>query len=137
MRHNYRLHWLLCDVPCEVEEPFQLILGTPSGDFQVQVMSSALPMESSLERAAPNGARGWRSAYYMHRQPALSAEYVVNAKAATFWTVFGPKGYEFDVSGPDLSIQSPHWIAQWSMNQGGFPLNRVAVSGQIEDSLEL
>lgn len=137
VQHDYRLHWLLCDVPFDNVAPGRIDLRTLSGDFQVQVASSALQMNSSLERAATKGPRGWRSAYYMHRQPALSAEYVVHAKAVTFSTMFGPRGFDFDVSDSGLRIDTQHWTAELSRKTNGIVDGAVTVSGQIKDSLEL
>jgi hypothetical protein len=136
VQHDYRLHWLLCDASCDAEEPTRIVLQTPSGGFQVQVASSVRPMESSVLRADPSGPRGWRSAYYMHREPALSAEFTVHARAAAFWTVFGPKGFRFEVADSNLRIATPDWEASLSRKASSLPLDSVTVSGTIDDRLE-
>jgi hypothetical protein len=136
VHHDYRLHWLLCDASFDVEELAGIVLHTPSGDYQVQVASSACRMESSLLRADANGPRGWRSAYYMHREPALSAEYMVHAKVAAFWTILGPKGFRFDMTDSNLRIETRDWEASLSKKPSNLLLDSVTVSGTIDDTLE-
>jgi len=95
-RHNYRLHWLLMDVPYEWDERGGLLaLKTEAGPFFVQVGVSAGGRGASLVRADPSSARGWHSPYYYYREPALSLAVSAEKGSCCFWSVFAP---EADVS---------------------------------------
>jgi hypothetical protein len=90
-RHQYRLHWLLMDVPFEWEERRGvLVLHTEAGRFFVQVGVSAEPWKASLVRADSSSARGWHSPYYNYREPALSLEVTVESTSCCMWSLFGP-----------------------------------------------
>jgi hypothetical protein len=89
--HIYRLQWLLADAPHEWNATTRrLILHYPGGDYCVGVDVAPNQQESevSLVRADPNSVRGWRSRFYVDRQPALSLVLAVHAQEVTFTTRF-------------------------------------------------
>jgi Heparinase II/III-like protein len=105
--HICRLHWLLADWPYEIKvanqkgdlgEAVTLRLETPSGPFTVHSQGLQAPSRFSLVRADPFSARGWRSAYYQHREPAVSLSLTREAAIVRYCTVFGPDGYQVEVS---------------------------------------
>ena len=75
-----------------------LRLETPTGPFTVHAQGRQAPARISLVRADSFSARGWRSAYYQHREPALSLSLTRDAAIVRFCTVFGPDGYEVEIS---------------------------------------
>jgi hypothetical protein len=75
-----------------------LRLETPTGPFTVHAQGRQAPARFSLVRADPFSARGWRSAYYQHREPALSLSLTREAAIVRFCTVFGPDGYQVEIS---------------------------------------
>jgi asparagine synthase (glutamine-hydrolysing) len=108
--HICRLHWLLADWPYELRVTNQkgdlgdavtLCLHTPTGPYSVYAQGRHAPARVSLVRADPFSARGWRSAYYQHREPAVSLSLTREASIERFCTVFGPNGYQVEIS-PEL-----------------------------------
>jgi hypothetical protein len=108
--HICRLHWLLADWPHQMQvrnqqgdlgEVVTLRLETPSGPYTIHAQGRQAPARFSLLRADPFSARGWRSAYYQHKEPALSLSLTREAAIVRFCTVFGPDGLQVEVS-PEL-----------------------------------
>ena len=60
----------------------------------------------SIVRADPKSTRGWRSRYYGHKEPALSAMLETEQSQAVFWTFFGFESDSVKLSGDILQINS-------------------------------
>lgn len=97
--HEYRLHWLLPDLPYHADES-KVRLQTNAGDYNVQVGCS-VQSAFSLVRADTASTRGWCSLYYGEKEPALSCSLVVNAtQNCTFWTIFSSRSAHVRVFQP-------------------------------------
>lgn len=96
--HNFRLHWLLSDLPFAVDDKKRcVLLDTRSGRFGVSLHlphpvnqeSIAFDVVRGSEASVP---RGWHSPYYGIRQPAISAALSVTAVAPLrLVSVFAPE----------------------------------------------
>jgi asparagine synthase (glutamine-hydrolysing) len=137
--HDYRLHWLFADLPFEWQEAEQrLTLHTAAGAYTARLIDLADKGRSTIARAAPSSARGWRSRYYFDREPALSVEMNSRAANVRFVTVFAPDEYDVAVEGATLIIQSCDWRARAEMNDGAAALMKAAtVDGAVKDRLEM
>jgi len=140
--HRYRLHWLLADLPYEWSgTDGALKLRTPKGHYHLRASSTSGQGDYSLIRAGDCNPRGWRAAYYHHREPALSFEMVLDGKTVLFWTWLGPKPCEM-TSGADgvLNLEADSWQAAIhpSSNENSMSIARaVVLSGSVEDRLDL
>lgn len=101
--HEYRLHWLLPDLPNRFEEAGDgrsgvVELDTPRGVFRVRISIGFSEMERdrrlALVRGVENGVpEGWSSRYYGERVPALSFSAVARASGEIrFVSRFEPVG---------------------------------------------
>jgi hypothetical protein len=99
--HEYRLHWLLPDLPNLFEEGGDgrsgvVGLDTPRGVFRVRVSLELAEFGKgcrfALVRGVENGVpEGWSSRYYGERVPALSFSAIVRASSEVkFVTRFEP-----------------------------------------------
>ncbi|NDJ53946.1 MAG: hypothetical protein GYB68_12800, partial [Chloroflexi bacterium] len=68
--HPYRLHWLLPDVPYQLEGQ-RLTLDTAAGPYSIQCVASEAA-EQDLLRADATSQRGWQARSYAQKTPALS-----------------------------------------------------------------
>jgi hypothetical protein len=117
--HQFRLHWLLSDLPYAVESVVKTknqilslrggeALGadeaTPNcinthtvllnlGGEKMQVRLGLLTGSSdfSIVRADPTSTRGWRSRTYGQKEPALSLVLETTQAETHFWTYLGPE----------------------------------------------
>jgi Heparinase II/III-like protein/Heparinase II/III N-terminus len=145
--HICRLHWLLADWPYEMNvrnqqndlgEAVTLRLETPTGPFAVHAQTRRAPARVSLVRADPFSARGWRSAYYQHKEPALSLSLTREAAIVRFCTVFGPDGYEVEISPGLIHLQYTGVDAKIvSANDGRLLVSAVTLDGPDSDRLDL
>ncbi|MFH1555969.1 MAG: alginate lyase family protein, partial [Pseudomonadota bacterium] len=70
--HEYRLHWLLPDLPYHWDaKRLRVCLFLDGGDYTVHVGAVGGKPAVSLNRASEDGS-GWRARYYYSREPALS-----------------------------------------------------------------
>jgi hypothetical protein len=92
--HAYRLHWLLADWPYRYEAgEGELVLQMPEGRYCVRWEAEPPPERVTVVRADPHSDRGWWSPHYLHVEPALSLEVVVDSTSgARFRTAFRPGG---------------------------------------------
>jgi len=112
--HNYKLHWLLSDGEYGLWklasanglwfQPFGSKL--PDSKFLIQMGLFNGNGNFSIVRADPNSTRGWRSRYYGHKEPAISAILEAHQKNVTFWTFFGFENDVVEVEGNILKINS-------------------------------
>ena len=145
--HMCRLHWLLADWPYEMHireqngdlgEAVSLRLETPAGPFSIHAQARQAPARISLVRADPFSARGWRSAFYQHKEPAHSLSLMRNAAIVRFCTVFGPNGYEVDISPGLVRVRNYGLDAQIvSANDGRLLVSNINLRGKTSDQMEL
>jgi len=86
--HHYALHWLLNDFPYTQKEN-AIYLWSESTKYQIQMGLLEGKSTFSIVRGDPNSTRGWRSRYYGHKEPAISAMLETDQSQACFWTFFG------------------------------------------------
>ena len=60
----------------------------------------------SIVRADPTSTRGWRSRYYGHKEPAISALLETDQPQVTFWTFFGFENDAVELDGNVLKVNS-------------------------------
>lgn len=138
--HEHRLHWLLMDVPYESDDcAKQLTLKTPAGPYRIEVGASN-PSVSSIVRADSGSARGWRSRYYNHREPALSLALTARSKILNFWTVFGAEPFTLTASDHVLQLLTDRYQAKLDLqiDDNSRPLvTSITLDGAIQDHLEI
>jgi asparagine synthase (glutamine-hydrolysing) len=116
--HQYALHWLLCEGEYRAQE-FATAKGlwlVPAGmdgkpsQSKIHIQMGLLDGKSafSIVRGDPNSTRGWRSRYYGHKEPAISAMLETNQPQACFWTFFGFENDSIELIGNTLKINSLH-----------------------------
>jgi hypothetical protein len=145
--HMCRLHWLLADWPYEMQireqsgdlgEAVSLRLETPAGPFSIHAQARQAPSRISLVRADPFSARGWRSAFYQHKEPAHSLSLMRNAAIVRFCTVFGPNGFDVEINPGLVRVRNHGLDAQIvSANDGRLLVSSIDLSGKNSDRMEL
>lgn len=101
--HHYTLHWLLNDV-LFTQNKKSLLLNYKASTYKIQTGLTNGEGKFSIVRADPNSTRGWRSRYYGHKEPAISLLLEAHQPATRFWTFFGFKDDECEMSKSALSI---------------------------------
>ena len=110
--YTHRLHWLFPDLPYEWDEKRRtLMLQTPAGEYQVQMLVSQGSSTTSVVRADADSARGWCAPYYFYRESAVSVDLAVSGDTVVFWSVFGPRPWHLHQSGTALEIFTDSWHA--------------------------
>jgi asparagine synthase (glutamine-hydrolysing) len=104
--HHYALHWLLNDFPY-IKNGNSICLWPETGKYKVQMGLMEGESTFSLVRADPNSTRGWRSRYYGHKEPAISAMLEADRPNACFWTFFGFESDLIGMEGKMLTVKSP------------------------------
>ena len=113
--HHYTLHWLLADGKYGMQElapaMYELTLEYPTSklvDSKIKVQLGMLKGNGnfSIVRADPDSTRGWRSRYYGHKEPAISAVLETDQPQVTFWSFFGFEGDVVKVEEGVLKINS-------------------------------
>ena len=88
--HDYRLQWLLTDLPYTADDAQASRRRSSSPRHTVSIrlrLGSSQPGPPvSLVRADPKSPRGWRSPYYMAMEPALSVVQERRTASVWFWT---------------------------------------------------
>ena len=103
--HHYALHWLLNDFPY-TQKDNTICLWPVLHKYKIQMGLLAGSARISIVRADPKSTRGWRSRYYGHKEPALSAMLETEQSQAVFWTFFGFESDSVKLSGDILQINS-------------------------------
>ena len=103
--HHYALHWLLNDVPFE-ENKNSIYLKYESSEYKFQTGLLSGEENFSVVRADVNSTRGWRSRYYGHKEPAISATLETDQAHAVFWTFFGKVSDQVELMGDVLRVNS-------------------------------
>jgi hypothetical protein len=138
--HDYRLHWLFADLPfCWDEAQRRLTLQAAAGAYAVRLIALGGEGRSTVARADPRGARGWRSVYYFDREPALSVDLRRRAATAKFITVFAPDDYRVLTDAASLSLESSGWRARVEIDAGANEklITSAILDGAVNDRLEV
>ena len=110
--HHYALHWLLNDSGAQELANANGLLLTPSdsllSDSRIKIQMGLTEGNAnfSIVRADPTSTRGWRSRYYGHKEPAISAMLETDQPRVTFWTFFGFENDVVEVDGKSLKVNS-------------------------------
>ena len=117
--HHYALHWLLCDGEYGVRKLASAdgiwlvprkIDGTPSDSkILIQMGLTEGNGNFSVMRGDPSSTRGWRSRYYGHKEPAISAMLETDQLRACFWSYFGFESDKIEIAERTLNIRSENW----------------------------
>jgi asparagine synthase (glutamine-hydrolysing) len=138
--HQYRLPWLLPDLPYTWDEAAgYLVLHTPVGPYHTRLATLSGSGTYSLMQADAHSPRGWRAPYYGCREPALSIELIDHAPETLFWTLFGPTPWQVTVEEDTLRIDANLWHAVINL-QGDTKKPVIAsasIIGTFNDRLEL
>ncbi len=114
--HSYRLHWLIGNFPHNWQRDQQVIVLRPgSNPYCISYGSSGSGSQASLVVADPTSPRGWRSAYYQDREPALSLALKTQGAHIYFWTVLAPAPCQIEFSSGLLSIDSESWRGRFEL----------------------
>ncbi len=139
-RHDYRLHWLLPDLPYSANEDERMVtVQPPAGLYGVRLGMVAGRGNLSVQRASARSARGWTSRHYMERGPAVSVAFTTSAQTAQFWTVLGPP-CGVSTPAPDLvRIEHEGMCAEvrFSSLDSPYLVSSISLAGTLEDWLEL
>jgi len=103
--HHYALHWLLNDAPFE-EDKNSILLWPETSRYKIQMGLTHGSERFSILRADPNSTRGWRSRYYGHKEPAISALLETDQPRACFWTFFGFESDQVEWIGDAIHVNS-------------------------------
>lgn len=103
--HHYALHWLLNDAPFE-EDKNSILLWPEASRYKIQMGLTHGSARFSILRADPNSTRGWRSRYYGHKEPAISALLETDQPRVCFWTFFGFDSDQVEWIGDVIHVNS-------------------------------
>lgn len=136
--HDYRLHWLLADVPYDWNhgEP-HLTLRTDCGMFYVNCATTGGLGEATLIRADEKSPRGWASPYYGGREPALSLALTGRGSDFGFLSYFGPQPAGFQVTPEQLRVETDEWEAKILLSTSEMLAKSISITGGIRDRLDL
>jgi asparagine synthase (glutamine-hydrolysing) len=130
--HTYRLQWLLPDIAHDWDETQQVTLNLPEARYAIVTGLSDGTGKASLQRAAEDSVRGWRSPYYFVREPALSLAVVAQASNALFWTVFSPQPVQVQADPAQLLIAHERWQAALALQpEESLLISAIALSGKV------
>ena len=103
--HHYALQWLLNDYLFE-HNGNTILLSIDEMKYKLQVGMLNGNGELSVVRADPESARGWRSRYYGHKEPAISIMLEADLSNVMFWSYFGFESDVVEAQGENLKINS-------------------------------
>lgn len=88
-------------------------------------------------RADLDSTRGWRSAYYLDREPAVSVTFQVRAATLRLWTLLGPVGATVEVGEDELrmDVGGTRVEVRLGRSEDGPMVTSVAMSGEHDDVL--
>lgn len=119
--HDLRLHWLLGDVPLEVDERAgRVTLAPPDGPVVLQVVDEAArPLGLDVVRGRMDPPRGWQSRFYGERLPTPSvAVRGTRALPATSLTLIGEGSLRFGREGEHWWVESAGRHASFTLHEG-------------------
>ena len=124
----FQQHWLLPDVPHQFNADRGIVtIETDEGEYGLRAGVLGAPATTSLVRADPDSARGWRAERYGARVPALSLETATRTSSAVMWTVFSAVPCDVAMTRNGVEIETASWraTAQIDARSAG-PLARVS-----------
>lgn len=136
--HDYRLHWLLADVPYNFDEKKGTIdLYFNKESYSVKIGGIEKPIEFSFVRADEETPRGWVSSYYHDKSPALSVAATTRSQRQIFYTVFGPEPVDVHWKKDGLRIDGESWNCEVKLVFPGMTGETVSLvsSATIEGSI--
>jgi asparagine synthase (glutamine-hydrolysing) len=101
--HHYSLHWLLNDFPYTQKEN-SVCLWPETEKYQIRMGLKEGESAFSVVRGDPKSTRGWRSQYYGHKEPAISAMLETERARVCFWTYFGFESDSLTLKGQMLDL---------------------------------
>ena len=134
------MHWLFADLPFAWDEAQQrLTLHAAAGAYSVRLLDLSGEGRCTIARADSRSARGWRSAYYFDREPALSLDLKRRAATARFITVFAPDDYHVLTNALSLVIESTGWRACIELDADANErlITSALLDGAVQDRLEI
>jgi len=143
-KHNYRLHWLLPDLPREWNEVTGcMTLHTSVGPYFIKMATFSAEGRGiySLMRGDEHNPRGWRAPYYFYREPALSVDLILQEKNVLFWTLCASEPCNVTRDGMALKIEGEHWHCL-AILHADYPhrsslIASVSRDGAVKDQLEM
>jgi len=112
--HHYSLHWLLSDFPY-IQKKDAICLFPESTKYQIRAGLLAGKSSFSVVRGDPKSARGWRSQYYGHKEPAISMLLETDQASVCFWTYFGFEGDFLELEGQELNVATSDWQIKFDL----------------------
>lgn len=139
--HDYRLHWLLSDLPYKVEiDANALTLNADPGRYRIALSASEPDAYFRVQRADPDGPVGWRSSHYHEREPAIAMTLETNAPCSIFASLFGPDTSQLSIVDNRIEAIGPAWTAtvhvQHSANRITPLIGSVRTTGSLADSIQ-
>jgi len=140
--HDYRLHWLLTDVPFVFDEQDgSIVLDLGFERYVIRSGGYGKDITWSLVRGDSQSPRGWVSEYYHDRRPALSLAAHVRSEKQLFYTILGPEPVAVTAMNNELRIEGEEWLSFVALNdhlgdgsRGSHPLiSKVSISGSMTD----
>lgn len=134
-RHDYRLHWLLTQVPYIFSQKNKsLTLNTPKGEYHIFTGEISELSDISIESADKTSPRGWRSQYYNQKEAALSLLLYKKAEQAVFYTWFSPNSAIITSDENSIAIEEENIeIAVAIGSEEHHPVSEISVQGQYEE----
>jgi asparagine synthase (glutamine-hydrolysing) len=124
-KHNYRLHWLLPNMPFEWDKNIGKIFLK---DYQIQLGTFSGCGKYTLICGDENSPRGWRSPYYSYHEPALSADMTVCSEKELFWTVFSIAPYQVNIDRNIMKISGDFWDCSIDLQSSDVEQSSLIVS---------
>jgi hypothetical protein len=106
--HHYALHWLVNDFPFD-QQGNSILLTIDSMKYKMQMGLVDGNSHFSIIRGDEKSIRGWRSQFFGHKEPAISAVLETDQPRACFWTYFGFALDSIQLTGETLKISSQDW----------------------------
>jgi hypothetical protein len=136
--HAYQLHWLLPDIAHEWNGGDHITLQLPEAAYSIIAGPIEGVSTTSLQRAANDSVRGWRSLYYFAHEPALSFEVTTRAQGALFWTVFSPQPVQIQADPVQLVIAHEGWQARLALQPNENTIvGTVTLTGAVAQSWKI
>jgi hypothetical protein len=105
-KHDYRLHWLFADREHQWDQAGGIVFGPDKLSCHFQVATSGDLQTPSLVVKSADSNRGWRSRYYLDKEPALS--FCLNAKSdhIVFGSCFSPEPVKINVTLNEVIVET-------------------------------
>jgi len=124
-------------VPLQPSRPLRDMSPPKQRRVGDHVVNSAGRRVFDVIRADPVSTRGWRSAYYLDREPAVSVTLEVRAAMLRLWTLLGPAGATVDVGDDEMRLEIGGTRVRVGLGraEGGTLVTSATLSGDRADEL--